>query len=400
MYTIKEVNNIYNTDEASLAELDKVIANTHYAFGKSHPVDEFVSVHRSIYLLKTHLCQQFYIQNENGDVISSVAVFARKGIHPNSCSLIISSVFTNPEYRRMGFIIVLMSWIISFYETGSTKTPSGYTVGDSIANGQAQKYIDSVITKDMRDNNRVHWVLNSIVGEYYSKFGFLPCRNMTWLEVSQDSVNAAGNFTNFNLKEGEQLLTEKDLETYYFGEKYGFDIPDDEKFQNVAQEDSQIKMTIARLNLYLKLHEDKITNPDALKNIGFRISNGEEETIVFITPFFITGMLVVQRIYTNVTDRDIFEKHWKRVSEFIFSYAENYWKQLQYLEFPNHSIFMADADFICASKVISNDEWISLVVSSNGWKNSGPDLMLPMIRSWKEANKDIVMANNGFLGFM
>ncbi|TID30842.1 hypothetical protein CANINC_000578 [Pichia inconspicua] len=401
MYTIKQLNNIYDCDDSSLAELDKVTANSHCSFGKPHPVDEFVASHRSIFLSKRHPMQQFYIQHENGDIISSVDVIARKGLHPNSCSLIISSVFTNPKYRKMGFVAVLLTWIINFYETGSFETPSGYTIGETIANGEAQKYIDTIIPKEMRDHNRVHWTLNSIVGEFYSKFGFIPCRNMTWLEISDESVNAAGDFTNFKpITKEEQFLTEADLKTYYFGDKYGFQVPTDEKYQNLAQEDSQIETTVSRLDSYINLQSDKITNPDALRNIGLQINNGNEETIVFVTPFFLSGMLVVQRIYTSVTDKDIFKKHWERISQFIFSYAQNYWKQLDYLEFSHKSIFMADADFICASNVISRDEWINLVVSSHGWANKGADMLLPMIRSWKEERKDLVIANNGFLGFM
>lgn len=403
MFAIQQLNNTYDLGEEDLKSLDKISVANHSIFGGCLNMEEHIAYHRFAFTGKNYHRQLFYISDESLDVVSSLEIISRVGNHPNTISLIVSSAFTNPNYRKQGHFGTLLKWAIDYYETGHTDCGSDYSLGKSITDPYCQEYLDLAVPVEMRENDRVHWTLHSIVGEYYKRFGFLPCRNMTWLTTDAESVPNLSSFEHFELNaENETFLTQKDFEKYYFGSKYRFEESKDENSRNLAQEDSQIVPIWKGLDNYIE-NENKIVNKQVFENCGLRIMEGDEETLVLLSPFFISGRIVVQRIFTNVTDKTVLKRHWERISNFIFSFAQTYWKTLPCLEnaeIASKRFVMADVDFICASNVVSKSEWIDLVTASNGWADRGPDIMLPMVRSWKEEHKDMTLAYNGFIGFM
>lgn len=402
MYTIHQMNNTFDVGAETLQIVDKMYIANHVAFGGPTPLSDYLAFNQLLYK-EQYQTQWFYIMSDSGDVVSSLRILARDGVHPNSVSLNVSTAFTNPKYRGQGHFGVLLHWVTQHYENGTINCPEGYHVDESIQNGTSQKYIDTIIPADMRANSRVHWTLHSIVGNYYARFGFMARLDMNWLSSDAAKVNGRGDFKDFQPEnDNETFLTQNDLKKYFFDSKYTFETPESEKYQNLAQHESQIAIILKGLDGYVN-DQDNLTDKDIFQNCGFKITDGEQETLVFVTPFFLSSEIVVQRVFTSVTDKEVLTKHWNRISDFIFSYSQRYWDTMTWLEpvpLSDRKIVMADTDFICASDVISRSEWINMVVSSNSWVNEGPKLMIPMIKSWKNEQEDIQLAYNGYIGIM
>lgn len=408
MYTITEVNSLKPYADTEIAELRKIYQGNFNSFGGSSSMDDYVSAQIDYCTAPNHISQTLFIKANNGDIVTSVEVIARKGMYPNTVNLFLSMVYTNRDYRGQGMASKLLHWIVNYYENGTIDSDTSLYICESIKNGESQKYIDSILSQSVRDENNAFWSLFSVVGEFYKRFGFEPSRNVNWLEINATRVNSV-NHLDFKLEKNERLLTINDLDKYYFEPSHSFPPLNDQHFQNCSIEESTYPASIKRLQNYVSIQSTEIENPEYFQTCGILINNELDQaanthTVVFVQPFYVTGKIVISRVFTSVPDKTTFYKHWEKALEFVYSYAQTYWTAIPAIKTEaesNKGIFMNNNDFICSSKAVSNAEFVNLVTNTHHWTNTGSDTKLPMIRDWKQHKKDpSQLANNGFWYFM
>jgi GNAT superfamily N-acetyltransferase len=399
MYTVNQLNNKQNLSNEDLNKMREVYKTIGYSFKGPLSTPDFQHLEMEHYEDVSANTQFFYLSAENGDIVSVLEIVPRKGLHEKTLNLLLSMVFTNPDYRKQGLIQKLINWVIKYYETEDFNNDSSLNVAESIKNGTSQKYIDSVIPKDIKESNKIHWSLYSIVGTFYQQFGFSACDDINWLQINSTKINSK-----FTLDSNtEKLLTVDDLDTYYHHEEYTFNNITEDDFQNCAFEESTYPGFVARFQSYLKLHESEFPNTEFIQNCGIVITDPETltQTIAFVCPFFFMNRIVVNRVYTDAKKVEIFEKQWQKVVEFIYHYAQSVWNTLPPLADDEKIIMLADNDFVSKEDIITKEKFVEIVTTIDGWENKKNDPVLPMIRDWKlSRNPPSKLAHNGHWSFM
>lgn len=410
MYTINQLNNKYNLSTEDKCQMEKIYKTIAYSFSGPLNSEDFKNLEMEHYIDQRGSTQFFYLTAENGDIVSVTEIVPRKGNIKNSLNLLLTMVFTNPNYRKQGLIAKLINWVIKYYETGNIFTDNSLKISESIKNIQCKLYIDSIIPQNYRDNFKIHWSLYSIINDFYKQFGFIECNDINWLEIKANDINLKNIDFKINNK-NEKLLKINDLKKYYFNDEYNFTEIIDENLLNCSFEESSHPGFIERIQTYIKYHENEIPNKEFLQNCGFLITNNDKnfETIIFLCPFFFINRIVVNRVFTSCENIEDFSIHWKRATQFIYKYAEIIWDSIDCLKNYDENekiIMIADNDFISKNNLISKQDFINLVLSNDSnWKNQGTGIVLPMIRDWKNhkienGKKPSMLANNGHWSFM
>lgn len=399
MYTVNQVNNQQNQSDEDLKIMRKIYETIGYAFKTPLSTSDFQSLEMEHYEDYSAATQFFYLTAESGDIVSTVEIVPRKGLHDKTLNLLLTMVFTHQNYRKQGLIQKLIHWVIKYIETGDFNNDPSLGVSDSIKNCKSQEYIDSVIPKEIRDANNIHWSLYSIIGTFYKQFGFTPCDDINWFEVNSTAI---GPKSELDMKD-EKILTVNDIDAYYHDENLTFDKITDESFQNCALEESSYSGFVGRFQSFLDLHKDKFNNIEFFQNCGIKISDPETsaQTIVFLCPFFFMNRVVINRVYTDSKNKEIFAKQWEKALEFVYYYSQNVWEKFPGLSDTDKIIMVANNDFISKSNAISKAEFADVVTSVRGWENKLQGFALPMIRDWK-LSKDVPskLAHNGHWSFM
>lgn len=409
MFTVNQLNNKYNVAEDDIQKMKKVYNAISYSFKGPLSTEDFKSLEMEHYTDERGSTQFFYLTSETGDVVSVTEIVPRKGNHDNSINLLLTMVFTNPNYRKRGLIAKLINWVIKFYETGNLENDISLLLSDSVRSEECKSYIDSILPKDIRTSNRIHWSLYSIIGDYYKQFGFVSGDDINWLEITAaELAKMRGGASPFSLNSAtERFLTTEDLQAYYFEDKYALPKVTDENLLNCDVEESTFPGFVERLQSYVRMHKSEIENNKFFDICGILISDpvdNEIQTIVFLCPFFFLNRVAINRVYTSAPDVATFRKHWQRASEFIYYYAETTWSSLPCLHNVSAEekiIMMADNDFVSKNSAINQTQLQEIVTKSSGWTNKGLGMVLPMIRDWKQHKEQpSKLAHNGNWSFM
>lgn len=410
MFTINQLNNKFNLSDSDKNQMENVYRALSYSFSGPLDTEDFKNLEMEHFTDVRGSSQFFYLTAANGDVASVTEVVPRKGNQKDSLNLLVSMVFTNPQYRKQGLIGKLISWIITYYETGDINSDPSLLISDSIKNPYCKEYIDMIIPQIYRTTKKIHWSLYSIIGDFYKQFGFVGCDNINWLEIKSNEIAKHAEFQ-INDK-SEKFLKYEDLNEYYFNNNYNFPEIIDENLLNCSLEESSHPGFIERIQSYVKTHQDEISNKEFFQNCGFLIKdelNPKFQTLVFICPFFFINRIIVNRVFTSCPDVEMFSKHWERVVQFIYKYAETTWSYLKCLDevkADDKIIMISDNDFISVGGVINKQQFTDVVVNKySSWSNKGVGIVLPMIRDWqehkvKEGKPSSMLAYNGHWSFM
>ena len=407
-YTINQINNKFNLNDEGLLKARKIYENLSVSFKGPLTIEDFKHLEMEHFEDINGKSQFFYLTSNNGDIVSTCEIVPRKGYHENSLNLLLSMVYTNPNYRKKGLVSKLLNWVIKFYENQTIDHDDTIIISESITNKECMEYFNEAVPLKFRESNNINWSLYSIVGTFYQQFGFNPCDEINWFQINSSDFPNEGEF---QINEtNEKLLTNEDIDDYYFNEKYNFTPVNDTQLQNCSLEESSYAGFVARYQSYIEFNKDKFKDDDIkfAKNCGFYIKeivNGKEyETIAFICPFFFMNRIVINRIFTNVEDETIFTKHWERITKFVSNYAQNVWKTIPGLETYSDSdklVMTADNDIVVKSENLNVKNITDIIKKSTGWEDVGLGMVLPMIRDWKSLKSPpSKLAHNGHWSFM
>lgn len=402
-YTLHQINNQVEHTEELVSKLRGFFKICASSFTGPDGIDDFVDSELLCFLDKSSPGQYFYLLHD-GELASSCVVFTRKGYHANTMNLGISLVSTNDKYRKKGLVSKLISWVINHYE-GVNNESSEFEIGESITNGSSIEYINNQLPMKIRNNGNVNWTLYSIVDEFYTRFGFKPCRDLEWLAIHQSEIQ----YEPFILRDDgtELLISSNDSHTITEG-KNAFKVINDNKYQNCAPETTTFPSFIKRGQLYIDTHLTNDMNEKSFlyDNCGITIKDNltNTETSAFICQFFYPGTIVIARVVSDVLDKETFDIHWNRILQFVYTYANNAWNSFPCVKSKNVkskeiAIIMANNDFQCKSGVITKEEFVDKLTGDNGWHNVQQGIFLPMIRPWRDAVKEeeeVSIADNGF----
>ena len=400
-YSIHQLNNKFNRSDNDLKTMKVVYATISSSFKGPLETSDFQHLEMQHYEDYTASTQFFYLTAENGDIVSVVEIVPRQGLHQGTLNLLLTMVFTNPDYRKRGLVAKLINWVINFYETGTTDFDGAIKLADCFEMDQCREYISLILPEEIVKSEKIHWTLYSIVGEYYARFGFNPCNDTEWIELCADNFDI-----DFELKEDtEKLLTMDNIPTYFTAQKYNLPHIEDERFNNCALEEATFPGFVQRYQSYLNLNGLKEEFSEHGKYCGFLISgelDASQKTIAFICPFFFMNRIVIPRVYTNVRDKNIFKHHWERISKFAAWYAKQVWATIPNLsdyEDADKVLMVTSSDFV--SETLTRQEFADVITSTGGWENRGQGIVLPMIRDWKLSRKPPSrLAHSGYWSFM
>lgn len=411
MFTVNQLNNKYNLSKDDIRTMENVYDTIAYSFRGPLPTQDFTALEMEHFTDKRGSTQFFYLTSETGEVASVTEVVPRRGNHDNSINLLMTMVFTNPNYRRRGLIAQLINWVITFYETGVLESDKSLLLSDSVKSEGCRAYVDFILPEDLRESKRIHWSLYSIIGDYYKQFGFVGCKDINWLEITaielaqKDEAVQGRDFSTD--PQNEKLLTMGDLQEYFFDDEYALPKVADENLLNCDAEESSFPGFVERIQSYVKMHESELKNSKFFEACGILITDPHDadiKMIVFLCPFFFLNRIVVNRIYSNASDIRTFQKQWQRASQFVHYYAETTWNTLPCLQSvpaADKVIMLADNDFVSKNGAISKTEMVEVITKNSSWTNKGIGAVLPMIRDWTQHKEQPSrLANNGHWSFL
>lgn len=410
-YTLRQLNNKFNQDSKSVAAITKIFNNLALSFGGTLGVDNFTSIELPQFTENTENPTQFFYlthpSDQGEDIASIVQIVLRDGLKEQSINLLVTMVFTHPNYRSKGLFNKLFNWVINYYENEQIdESDELLIISDELKGKDCKLFLDTIVDPKYRESKKIHWSLYSIVDDYYKKFGFIGCNDLKWYILDDENITV----NDFKLKNNEFLLTENDIEKYFISPDYNFVKEENENTVNCCYEFNSLKIFYDRFKSYLKLDEKEIDDNDLkyFNRLGLLIKDEENncESLIFACPFFFMNQISIYRLYTSCPNTEIFQQHWQRFNDYLSEYSSKIWNDLPFMKKPHcddkkdeqvstKSILLTPNDFV--TKTLLKDDIVNVICSSNSHWNikESTAIALPMVRDWKAENKNLQLAHNG-----
>ncbi|GMM30454.1 hypothetical protein DAMA08_031990 [Martiniozyma asiatica (nom. inval.)] len=372
----------FNSIDKELNDAKAMLSTAADAFQASKPA--FFEVEMDNFNNSDLQWQHFYFK-DGEIVIASLGVIIRESTIPNVKNLCVTMVNTHDKYRKMGLMEDLFNFVITLYEKKEVKIESSKYSLDDVVLESSLKFIESEIP------DKAFWTLYSIVGTYYSKYGFYPVKNLNFYKC--DSPQKLLSDAVFTLKENETFITIENHKKYIENKQY---LPKENLSQPNIRccgfESSSITRFLARQKRYLAFQNIEC------ENFGIVINHGDEKTIFILSSSFMPSELVIRRFFTSVTNKAILEDDLSRIYSYLQDYLKNsYFSVLNMkLDGKNNCILFSDNDIIAADE--SKKIICSFFEEELNWKyDTSNSLDLPMIREWGGFEpKDILWPYSGF----
>lgn len=259
--------------------------------------------------------QEAYIM-DGETVIASMIIYIRKGSVPNKSDICITFVNTNENYRKMGLMEDLFTFVLNIYEKREMVfNPERYEV-------ESRVFEETMQFLDENNIDNGYWTLYSIVESYYAKYGFHGVRNFDYFKQRPEMLVVEDDFA---LNTNEEYVTLDNYNNLIYDDKY---IPypltsEDPNERSCNFKTSSIPNLVRRLKMMLQY----VNAP--LENFGLRITDPiAGETFVVVTQHYGPYEAMVQRFFTSVEDEKVLESHLDRIYAYFSHYLKNNYYKL------------------------------------------------------------------------
>lgn len=382
VFVLKQLNSITR----NFQDFDSITYVTAAAFGATGAAAEAMpKVQRHVYENEKLPWQLFYVMD--GDVVvASLIILVRNSMVEGKKDLLFSAVNTNPEYRRIGIMDELFSYVFRIYEDRESIVVDPRF---SVSEETGKECFDFVAQTGIND---FYWTLYSMVFDYYKKFGFHAFNNLNYYEQKPSLIVTDEEF---NLTKTEKYINADNVIDFMHDPKY---IPfpyksTDPNERSCGFESSAGPSFSNRFTKMVNLNGQK------LDHFGLHIKDDAGESFIIITQHFGPMEAMVQRMYTSVEGNEKMAKHLER----LYLYLGHYFKT-NYAKFNNNElgkkgqiIWFAVND-IFATTEESKQITIDFISKEKGWTwDESNAENLPMLREFKAGPVDgLKWTYNGF----
>lgn len=319
--------------------------------------------------------QHFYLVDvDANEIAASMGFVIRQSTLSGKKNIVVSMVNTTQEYRKLGLMNSLINFTLSLYEDRREVIDTRFRVPETVLEESAT-FINTHVTPGS------FYTLYSAVGEYYKRNGFTSVP-MTLFSTSAKLLLDLDHTDQFPLHNGEEYLTLDNSRLYLVDDKY---IPHDRALLDGDARCCSFKCpSIERFYsgnmIYFRSRGVEV------KHQGLVIKTDGFTTVLALSNNFNPELICLRRLFTDVPDRDVLQRHLERIHQYIGWYVSEY-----NIDIENSKVLLAEGDIISNKR-----EFILGFFQARGWalvENSGVN---PMIREWNSETTKTVWNYNGF----
>ncbi|GMG33878.1 unnamed protein product [Ambrosiozyma monospora] len=360
--------------------------------------------------------QTLYLQDPKLElIVATVTATIKPSSTKDKYSVLISYVATHESYRKLGIMSKLLQTLVDLYESTHYNIECP-TIPFEIALETKQPLSDFIkahIKPVGTGCESYFWYLYSIVGLYYSRFGFhrFPNFQLYTRTISSKARNIPSKFI---LEKNEEFITQGNIDEFLKSTRSTLS----EREQNLKPNQRGVSLTsdpsVIRFNkLDQFLYKDSGIDP---KPIGFSISTTGGDAVVYKSYILVTmncqfDGLSVYRLGTDFHEQNnehktLLNKHLIRINKFLdWLTFTGYLKLTGNKGSANRgakgSIALVKGDVFCeqeGSGSGTRDEILKLLVK-NGWKDGGEmEFLTCMLKDFGkvgDGNEGLDWVNNG-----